>query len=107
MNGQKVEFPGELVGYRIDAVHDGIVLFEEVPVLLTDGELERRLETVRALEKAGGMPYTFELVSLEELDATTATIRADLERQLQQVKDWWRGREKREPEPVRNGSAPA
>jgi hypothetical protein len=100
MNGKLVEFPAKLVGYRIDAVHDRIVLFEDVPVLFNDAELERRLETYRALEEAGGIPYTFELVSLEELDATMATIRVDLERQLQQVKDWWRGREKREPEPV-------
>jgi hypothetical protein len=107
MNAKKVEYPGELVGYRIDAVHDRIVLFEDVPVRFNDAELERRLETVRALEEAGGIPYTFELVSLEDLEATMADIRADLERQRQQGKDWWRGREKREPEPVRNGSAPA
>jgi hypothetical protein len=100
MNAKKVEYPAKLVGYRIDAVHDRIVLFEDVPVLFTDAELERRLASYHALEEAGGIPYTFELVSLADLEVRMADIRADLERQLQQVRDWWRGREKREPEPV-------
>ena len=100
MNAKKVEYPAKLVGYRIDAVHDCIVLFDDVPVLFTDAEMERRLAIYHALEEAGGMPYTFELVSLVDLDARMADVRADLGRQLRQVRDWWRGREKREPELV-------
>ena len=100
MEGKKLEYPAKLVGYRIDVVHDCIVLFEDTPTLWTDAELERRLRTYRTLEEAGAIPYTFELVSLQDLEATMADVRADLERQLQQMKDWWQRRQKREPEPV-------
>ena len=100
MTAKKVEYPAKLVGYRIDVVHEKIVLFEDVPVLFNDAELERRRGTYRALDAAGGIPYTFELVSLEDLETTMADIRADLEQQLAQVKDWWQERRKREPEPV-------
>ena len=89
MTEKKVEYPAKLVGYRIDVVNDHIVLFEDVPVLFNDAELERRRGTYRALDAAGGIPYTFELVSLEDLETTMADIRADLEQQLAQVKDWW------------------
>ena len=100
MTTRQVEYPAKLVGYRIDVVHEHIVLFEDVPVLFNDRELERRIGTFRALEAAGGIPYTFELFSLEDLDAAKADIRADLEQQLAQVQDWWQARRKREPEPV-------
>ena len=89
MTAKRVDYRAKLVGYRIDVVHEKIVLFEDVPVLFNDAELERRRGTYRALDAAGGIPYTFELVSLEDLEATMADIRADLERQLAQVQDWW------------------
>jgi hypothetical protein len=100
MTSKKVDYPAKLVGYRIDVVNDRIVLFEDIPVLFNDAELERRIGTYRALEAAGAIPYTFELFSLEDLDAAKADVQADLERQLAQVRDWWQERRKREPEPV-------
>ena len=100
MNAKKVDYPAKLVGYRIDVVNDRIVLFEDIPVLFNDRELERRIGTYRALDAAGGIPYTFQLFSLEDLDAGKANIQADLEQQLAQVKGWWQERKKREPEPV-------
>ena len=100
MTSKKVDYPAKLVGYRIDVVNDRIVLFEDIPVLFNDKELERRIGTYRALDAAGGIPYTFELFSLEDLEAAMAGIRADLEQQLAQVKGWWQERRKREPEPV-------
>ena len=37
MNAKKVDYPAKLVGYRIDVVHEHIVLFEDIPVLFNEG----------------------------------------------------------------------
>jgi hypothetical protein len=54
---KKVDFPAKLVGYRIDVVHDRIVLFEDVPVLFNDAELERRMATYRSLEETAAVEH--------------------------------------------------
>ncbi len=53
----KADHPAKLVGYRIDVVHERIVLFEEIPVLFNDTELERRIGTYRALGAAGDLRH--------------------------------------------------
>ena len=77
-----MQYPAKLLGYRIDEAHDRVVLWEDNPVLRSDADLERRLGFYRSLEQMGGIAYTYEAVSLTDLGAAKAAIRADLERKL-------------------------
>jgi len=99
MSVKQNEYPAKLVGYRIDWTHARVVVFADEPVVFNDKELARRLQVYTSLEQAGGLPYTYQLVALPDLEATMADIRADLELQLGQALEW--GQRQQEPRLVR------
>jgi hypothetical protein len=74
-----MNYTAKLLGYKIDAAHSRVVLWEDAPVLHSDADLERRLSLYRSLESMGSIPSTCRAVGLPDLEAAKAAIRADLE----------------------------
>ena len=79
MTVQKVEFPAVLILARVDRKAGKVLAFTDGKVLQSDADLYNRIAAFRAIEAAGGLAYSMQLVELARADQALEERRAALE----------------------------